>query len=230
MGFEKVEYEFPHESKGIEVEETEAVEIDVTGKKTADEYREESDDSGDIEVEVVDDTPPKDRGKEEWSDSDEDVSEEELKGYGKSVRNRIDKIQKKYHDERRAKETTQREREELERVAQKLVEENKALKGDVAKNRDALIEQAKRSTAIEVLQAKKQYKDAYEAGDADKVLEAQEKLTSAKIKAEKIQNFTPEPLQESSSDVTSDESPAQPVDPKAKEWQDANTWFGSNDC
>ena len=92
MGFEKVEYEFPHESKGIEVEETEAVEIDVTGKKTADEYREESDDSGDIEVEVVDDTPPKDRGKEEWSDSDEDVSEEELKGYGKSVRNRIDKI------------------------------------------------------------------------------------------------------------------------------------------
>ena len=231
MGFEKVEYEFPHETeaKDVDIEETGAVEIDVTGKKTADEYREESDDSGDIEVEVVDDTPPKDRGKEEWTDSDEDVSEEELKGYGKSVRNRIDKIQKKYHDERRAKETTQREREELERVAQKLVEENKALKGDVAKNRDALLEQAKRSTAIEVLQAKKQYKDAYEAGDADKVLEAQEKLTSAKIKAEKIQNFTPEPLQESSSDVTSDESPAQPVDPKAKEWQDANTWFGSDD-
>jgi hypothetical protein len=230
MGFEKVEYEFPHESKGIEVEETEAVEIDVTGKKTADEYREESDDSGDIEVEVVDDTPPKDRGKEEWSDSDEDVSEEELKGYGKSVRNRIDKIQKKYHDERRAKETTQREREELERVAQKLVEENKALKGDVAKNRDALIEQAKRSTAIEVLQAKKQYKDAYEAGDADKVLEAQEKLTSAKIKAEKIQNFKPEPLQEPDSDVGLDESPAQPIDPKAKAWQDANkSWFGVDD-
>jgi hypothetical protein len=230
MSFEKVEYEFPHESKGIEVEETEAVEIDVTGKKTADEYREESDDSGDIEVEVVDDTPPKDRGKEEWSDSDEDVSEEELKGYGKSVRNRIDKIQKKYHDERRAKETTQREREELERVAQKLVEENKALKGDVAKNRDALIEQAKRSTAIEVLQAKKQYKDAYEAGDADKVLEAQEKLTSAKIKAEKIQNFKPEPLQEPDSDVGLDESPAQPIDPKAKAWQDANkSWFGVDD-
>jgi len=230
MSFEKVEYEFPHESKGIEVEETGAVEIDVTGKKTADEYREESDDSGDIEVEVVDDTPPKDRGKEEWSDSDEDVSEEELKGYGKSVRNRIDKIQKKYHDERRAKETTQREREELERVAQKLVEENKALKGDVAKNRDALIEQAKRSTAIEVLQAKKQYKDAYEAGDADKVLEAQEKLTSAKIKAEKIQNFKPEPLQEPDSDVGLDESPAQPIDPKAKAWQDANkSWFGVDD-
>ena len=44
--------------------------------------------------------------------------------------------------------------------------------------------------------AKRQYKQAYEAGDADKVIEAQEKLTNAKIKADRLANLRPDTLQE----------------------------------
>ena len=89
-----------------------------------------------------------------------------------------------------------------------------------------MLEQAKRTTAIEVLSAKKQYKDAYDAGDSDKVLEAQDKLTTAKIKADKLANFEPEPLQEDNNDVTmQDTSPQQQVDTKAQAWAERNTWF-----
>ena len=209
MGFEKVEFEFPHESEddALEVENSSAVEIDLSGNKTKDEYAKEQEpeveveEEDDLDIEVVDDTPEEDQGREA-SAPPEEVTDEELEGYSSKVRKRINKIQKGYHDERRAKEAAAREREEAVSFARQLAEENRALKGDVAKNREVLLEQAKRNTAIAVLTAKKQYKDAYDAGDSEKVLEAQDKLTSAKIKADKLANFEPEPLQEDNNDVT----------------------------
>jgi len=237
MPIEEVKVELSQENedvKEIDVEETEAVEIDVTGRKTEEEYRAEQEpeveDAGEpeLEIELVDDTPKEDRGREPMEEPPEDVTEEELEGYSSKVRKRINKIQRGYHDERRAKESAERERQEAVRVAQKLIEENKALKGDVSKSRDALLDQAKRNAAIEVLSAKKAYKDAYEAGDADKVVEAQEKLTAAKIKADKVANFTPEPLQEEDYSATIESDTSEQVDPKAQEWASRNTWFGTN--
>jgi len=233
MGFEKVEFEFPHESEddALEVENSSAVEIDLSGNKTKDEYAKEQEpeveveEEDDLDIEVVDDTPEEDQGREA-STPPEEVTDEELEGYSSKVRKRINKIQKGYHDERRAKEAAAREREEAVSFARQLADENKKLKGDVAKNREVLLEQAKRNTAIEVLTAKKQYKDAYDAGDSEKVLEAQDKLTSAKIKADKLANFAPEPLQEDNNDVTmQDTSPQQQVDTKAQAWAERNTWF-----
>jgi hypothetical protein len=230
MGFEKVEFEFPHESEddALEVENSSAVEIDLSGNKTEDEYRDEQEvevEDDDLDIEVVDDTPEEDQGREA-SAPPEEVTDEELEGYSSKVRKRINKIQKGYHDERRAKEAAAREREEAVSFAKQLSEENKKLKGDISKNREVLLEQAKRSTAVEVLAAKKQYKDAYDAGDSEKVLEAQDKLTSAKIKADKLANFEPEPLQEDNNDVTmQDTSPQQQVDTKAQAWAERNTWF-----
>lgn len=57
----------------------------------------------------------------------EDVTEEELEDYSEKVRRRIQHFSKGYHDERRAKEVAFREREELERLSQQLVDENKNL-------------------------------------------------------------------------------------------------------
>ena len=232
MGFEKVEFEFPHETEEkIEVEETNSVEIDLSGKKTEEEYAKELEPEPEpeaeteLDIEVVDDTPKEDQGRKP-SEPPEEVTDEELEGYSAKVQKRISKIQKGYHDERRAKEAATREREEAIKVAQQLAEENKTLKGDINKNREALLEQAKKQSAIEVLQAKTAYKKAYEEGDADKVLEAQEKLVSANMKAEKVKNFKVEALQEDAPSVKIPETTTQaPVDQRAEEWVSRNDWF-----
>jgi len=232
MGFEKVEFEFPHETdEKIEVEETNSVEIDLSGKKTEEDYAKdlepepEAEAEVDLDIEVVDDTPKADQGREA-SEPPEEVTDDELEGYSSKVKKRINKIQKGYHDERRAKEAAGREREEAIRVAQQLAEENKALKGDVNKNRAALLEQAKKQSAIELLQAKAAYKRAYDEGDSEKVMEAQEKLTNASMNAEKVKNFRVEPLQEDQPSVTiPDNSTQAPVDTRAEDWVARNPWF-----
>ena len=202
MAFQKVEFEFPDEEDNtLAIEETGAVEIDITGKKTKEDFmaeeeapepkrkakveepaEDDDDEDDDVELEIVDDTPKADRGRKP-SEPPTDVTDEELEDYSDKVRKRIQHFSKGYHDERRAKEEAFRERQELERVAQQLMEENRKLKGNVNKNQAALLEQAKKNAEIESAAAKRAYKEAYESGDSDAVLEAQEKLTNAKIKS-----------------------------------------------
>jgi hypothetical protein len=220
MGFEKVEYTFPdeQEDKGIEVESSSALKM---GEVEQEEEKE-------IEVEVVDDTPKADRGRKA-SKPPEDLTDDELEDYSDKVRKRIQHFSKGYHDERRAKEASQRERQEMETFAKTLVDENNKLKSSVEKNQAALLEQAKKNSAIEVLSAKRAYKRAYEAGDADKLLDAQDKLTNAKIKADKLGDFEPETLQQAEIPVQiPQEAPIQP-DTKASDWASENSWFGSDD-
>ena len=236
MGFQKVEFDFPDEQENnkdkIEIEATDAVEIDLSGKKEAKDYKSDEDD---YEVEVVNDVPKSDRNVKgdlkKPSTPPADVTDEELEDYSEKVRNRIKHFSKGYHDERRAKEQANRERQELENLAKNLVEENNKLKGTVDKNQTVLLEQAKKTAAGEMLIAKRAYKRAYEAGNADKVLEAQEKMTAASIKSDKLKNFTPPALQSEEDQVQLPERniPQQPaVDDRAADWAKENTWFGSN--
>jgi hypothetical protein len=96
-----------------------------------------------------------------------EVTDDELSKYDESVQKRIKHFTKGYHDERRAKEAAEREKEEALRFARSLAEENNKLKGSVNQNQTALIEQAKKVVANELETAKRQYKEAYEAGDSD---------------------------------------------------------------
>lgn len=227
MPFQKVEFEFPdekeEESTEIEVEPSSAEEI----KKPARAKAEEADS---LEIEVVDDTPKADRGRKP-SEPPEDVTEEELEDYSEKVQKRIKHFSKGYHDERREKEKAIREREELERFAKQLVEENNKLKGDVTKNQSALIEQAKKNAEAESDAAKQAYKTAYESGDPDAVLSAQEKLTTAKIKADRLANFKIPALQETQVPVPSrtESAPQTGHDPRAEEWKTQNPWFNVDD-
>ena len=229
MAFQKVEFDFPDEeenNKGdIEIESSEAVEIDLSGKKEAKDYKETEDE---YEVEVVDDVPKSDRNRKPSSPPNE-VTDEELEDYSEKVRNRIKHFSKGYHDERRAKEASQRQSQELESFAKNLVEENNKLKGTVDKNQEALLEQAKRTAAGEMLLAKRSYKQAYEAGDADKLLEAQEKMTAANLKADKLENFAPSSLQTQDNEVQIPQQNVtkQPeIDERAANWAKENSWFG----
>jgi hypothetical protein len=229
MPFEKVEFDFPDpdNEESLEIEGSSAETIDTSGKKKVEEP------TDDFDIEVVDDTPPEDRGRKP-SEPPEDVTEEELEAYSDKVRKRIQHFTKGYHDERRAKEQAMREREELERLAQKLVDENNKLKGTVSKNQAVLIEQAKKQVAVELEQAKRAYKDAYESGNGDALLEAQDKLTSARLRSERVENFKVPALQEENNEVqTQEENTVAPVivkpDAKAVQWADANPWFGTDD-
>jgi hypothetical protein len=221
---EKVEFTFPDESDEKELNTTKVEQKALDTTET-----EESEDISELEVEVVDDTPPKDRNRKP-SEPPAEVTEEELGEYSEKVRKRIQHFSKGYHDERRAKEQALREREELERLSAQLVEENKRLKGTVSKNQEALLEQAKKSVAAELEQAKAKFKQAYDSGDSDAVVAAQDELTNAKLKADRVANFKIPSLQEETSSVQTQQiTPAPQVDPRAVEWANANPWFGPDE-
>ena len=229
MTVEKVEFSFPEPETEfkIEVEGNKAEFMDKEPEVVVEKKQVKEDE--DLEINIVDDTPAKDRGRKA-SDPPEEVSDEELEQYSERVRKRIQHFSKGYHDERRAKEQALRERQELEAYAQKLVEENKSLKGNFSKSQEALLEQAKRVANTEFEQAKVKYKEAYESGDADKVLEAQEELTTARFKVEKVNNFKPAPLQEEETSVqTQSTAPQASYDEKAESWRQDNAWFGSDE-
>jgi len=227
---EKVEFEFPDpdETKaGKTPSEPTVSEADIDDEVKVSPTETEGDDE--IAVEIVDDTPPKDRGRKP-SEPPPEVTDEELGEYSEKVRKRIQHFSKGYHDERRAKEAALREREELERLAAQLVEENKKLKGTVTKNQEALLEQAKKSVAIELDQAKSQFKAAYDAGDGDAIVAAQDALTAAKLKADRIANFKIPSLQEETTGVQIQQpAPAPKADTRAMEWAKANPWFGPDE-
>jgi len=181
------------------------------------------------EVEIVDDTPEADRGRKPMKETPAEVTDEELAQYSDGVKKRIQHFSKGYHEERRAKETAQREREEAVRLAHNLVEENKRLQGSLGQGQQALLEQAKKVVANEVEQAKVKYKQAYEAGDSEALVAAQEELTTAKIKAERVNNFKPAVAKPAEPVVQPAPSVAPPpVDDKARAWLKANPWFETN--
>jgi hypothetical protein len=188
-----------------------------------------------FEIEVADDTPEEDKNRKPMKEAPVEVTDEELEQYSDGVKKRIQHFTKGYHEERRAKETALREREEAFNYAQKLVEENKQLQGSLGQGQAALLEQAKKVVSAEVENAKRAYRAAHEAGDSDALVVAQEELTAAKIKADRLNNFKPAPLQPKENEVQTPQQqsraePAAPkVDQKAQNWREANAWFGSDE-
>ena len=219
---EKVEFEFPDE---IEEKQSRA------GSKVVTPANEDNSASKETDIEIVDDTPPADRGRKPMEEPPKEMSDDELAKYDESVKNRIKHFTKGYHEERRAKEAAEREREEALRLAQSLVEENKKLKGSLSQGQKALLEQAKKVVANELDSAKRAYKEAYESGDSEALVTAQEALTAAKIKSDRVQNFKPAPIEEENERPVIRQPVAQrpQLDEKTLEWQNKNTWFGQDD-
>jgi len=212
------EYKFPDEVESKNAKDEDKVEFEIEGE-------------GETEVEVIDDTPAQDRGRRPMEEPPKEFAEDELTKYDESVQKRIKHFTKGYHEERRAKETAEREREEALRIAQTVVEENKKLKGSLNTNQQALLEQAKKVVGNEVEKAKERYKEAYESGDSDAIVEAQEELITAKSRMERVNNFRPAPLQQEKTEVQIPQQVTKqpPVDQKALAWQSENKWFGSDD-
>jgi hypothetical protein len=222
-------YKFPDEidevkDEGKPVEE----EVEAKGKPVEDDK---------IEIEIEDDTPVEDRGRRASKpDFVEKVEKDELDQYSQEARSKIDAFRKFYHDERREKERALREQQEAVTLAKNLYEEIKQLKGRVNSSDEAAVNSFKTSAEQELAMAKKEYREAYDAGDSEKLVEAQDKLTSAKMKIEKASSYAENinqrrALQEQENEVKiPQQTEAAPVrDQKASAWQERNSWFGQDD-
>ena len=183
----------------------------------------------DIEIEIVDDTPARDRGRVALDKAVEDPSDAELDSYSDKVKGRIKELTHARHDERRAKESVVREKQELENLAQQLLDENKKLKQYANTGAQQYAEKVQESAGNELETARRNYKVAQEAFDTDAIIAAQEALTDAKLKLISAQNFRPAPLQTPSDDVQIRKSQPVAVEPddKTLRWQAKNQWFGA---
>lgn len=212
---EKTEYKFPDEmdKKPEKASEDDGFRVEIEGE-------------GETEIEIVDDTP---KSNKKMEDPPKDIDEDELNSYGEKVRRRIQHLQKGYHEEKRKAEQAFMEREEAIKAAQAIVEENKKLKGSLNQGQTALLEQAKKTVASEMEDARRKYKEAYESGDSEALVNAQENMTSVKIKLDRVNNFKPTPLQEDRVDVKIPQVPSNAFDAKAEDWRKQNKWFGPDD-
>ncbi len=180
------------------------------------------------EIDVEDDTPEEDRGREPMpKEIVEELEADELEEYSEKVKIRLKQMKKVWHDERREKERLQREQNEALAAAQRLLEENRTLKQNLSKREETLVGSFKENAEFEVEKAKREYREAYEAGDADRLVDAQEKLNIASYKLQQINNYRPT-LQAEEPEV---EVPVQQVqqpqlDAKTVAWQERNTWYG----
>jgi hypothetical protein len=218
---EKDDFKFPDEVE-INAKSDDKVEFEI------------EDDEAPVKLEVVDDTPVEDRGRKPMEDEPDEVTDEELSRYKDTrLRDRLSHLSKARHEERRHKEAALREREEAISIAQRILAENEQLKSSMGNNHKVILDQAKTVAAQEFAQAKAQFKAAYESGDSEALVLAQEAFTNAKLKADRIEIARQKSLQEQENVVQRQlqpPSPAReaPVDEKAVRWKDRNSWFNKD--
>lgn len=191
----------------------------------------------DLEIEVVNDTPPEDRRppRNETSDSQTPSNEdEELKNYSQSVQKRIKLLRYEFHEERRQRERAVRERQEALTYASSLQQQIEQYRKNSEESQRALIQTSAKQKGSELDSAKRLLKEAYEAGDTDKMAAAQEAIAVLANEKRLLESYTPPStssvsyLQPQETQPVADQ-PAQPrVSAKAVLWKEANPWFGSD--
>jgi len=210
-GKPEFEFEIEGEDQGKPVEN----EVEAKGKP-------------EVDIEVEDDTPEEDRNRTPLpKEIVEELEADELEEYSDKVKTRLKQMKKVWHDERRAKEAAYREQQEAITLAQRAIDENKRLKSRLSEGEKSFIDTAKSAAELEMEMAKRSYKEAYESGDADKVVDAQEQLAAVNYKLQQIKNYRPS-LQNQEIDVNSPQEQVPRPDPKASSWQERNPWFGKN--
>jgi len=194
----------------------------------------------DFEIEVEDDTPEEDRNKEPMPEEIvKNLEDDELEEFSKEKAKQLKKV---WHDERRAKEAALREREEAVALLQRFADENKTLKKSLHTGEQAYVDSAKVAFERELEVAKREFKDAYDSGDSDRLTAAQENLLDVKLKLKQVENYRPKYEEDAGQpeknvvntanndgwSVAPVEDAAPKVDPKAVAWQKRNSWFGEN--
>lgn len=158
--------------------------------------------------------------------------DEELDSYSKGVQSRIKKLTEKYRQE-------ERDKAEALRVSQQLLEENKKLKTRMQALDTGYLSEYGTRLQSQTDAAKRAYKEAYEAGDTDRMLEAQQALSNIAVETQRYNTAKARAEQQAKVQVQRQEQPVQqqPVqqqqpqpqpDPRAQTWAEKNDWFGQD--
>ena len=186
-----------------------------------------------VEIEVVDDVAPEEKPRTKKPVEDDDDEDDALEQVSAKVKKRLDKLTFKFREAERREAEARRLQDEALKYAQQVAEENKNLRKNVESGQTAFVDQAKARATSELERAKKAFKDAYEAGDAEALAEAQTSLTKAQSELMRYENFKPQPVKSTVPERTFEqpktEQPAQPkLTPLQQEWMNRNPWFGKN--
>ena len=207
-------------------------------KEVVEEPKKEAKAEPEFEIEEEDDTPKQDRNRDPLPEQvKEELENDNLEEYSARVKERMAQLKKAWHDERRAKEAQEREREEAVRYAQQIIDENNKLKQTLSTGEEDYLKTLKEKYETEVAVAQRDYREAHTNGDTDKLVEAQTRMTEAQYKLAQAQGmkpqYTQEALQQQQNSVNSEQAKLlQPrvnkPDDRAVAWQSQNTWFGKD--
>ena len=188
-----------------------------------------------IEIEIEDDAPPEDRGRQPLPKPlVEELERDELDQYDDNVKTKLKQMRKVWHDERREKESALREQQEAVGLAQRLFEENKRIKSILSTGEKEYVTTIQSNADMELKIAQRAFKEAYDGGDADKMMEANQAVQMANLKMLQVKNFRMPSLQEDETPVQQQPVQYQPApyvpepDNKAVAWQKRNSWFGQD--
>ena len=223
--------EIPDELE-MEGEEVEVKEVEV--KKEAEPVQEELE----FDIEIEDDTPKADRNRDPLPENiKEELDADNLDEYSDRVKNRMAQLKKAWHDERRAKEASERQRNEAERVASISVQENQKLKQTLSIGEADYLKTLQEKHTADLAFAQREYKEAYDIGDGEKLVEAQTKMNEAQYRlgqaTDRKPQYNQEALQTQENALSSEQGTPQPrvplPDAKATAWQEQNKWFGKDE-
>jgi hypothetical protein len=180
-----------------------------------------------FEIEVSDDTPEEEKPRLAEDREPEVPSDDEIDKYSAGVQKRINKLKFEAQEQERQKLEAHRLQEEALRYAQQIKYENERLRKNLDAGEETLIGQAKGRIEAQLDKAKSAYKAAYESGDPDALIEAQEQLTALKVESDRVNNYKPQ-ARTAPPPQPQYAQPAPQVskpDEKALAWGKKNTWF-----
>ena len=168
---------------------------------------------------------------EEVSKQETKAEKEDLENYSGKVKKRIDKLTA------RLRETQRREEAALE-YAKNVQQQNHELEERYQKTDGERLQEAQGRISSHTLALKQVIKKAREEGDIDTETEAQQRLTTAMMEQQRIQDTTarraqapapaPAPVQPQTQPQAAPAPRAPEPDIRAEEWAESNEWFGQN--
>lgn len=186
------------------------------------------------EIEVVDDTPPEQRGSTDDFAIGE-ITDTEMKDYTEGAKKRISQLTAKYRAKERAAAALERENNEAAELVKRQQDELKRLTGMLKGGESNYVAVAKHAAQASMANAKAMLKEALETGDAEKIADAQVALSQAAAQASTVAAYQPqaEALEQQLKPLLEPQkrAPAEPVDEidaPTRAWMGRNPWFNSN--
>ena len=193
------------------------------------EVGEAEEESVDIDVDPNAKTIRSDAEPEQPPEVIEEEKKDELEDYSAGVKTRIDKLTKRMREEERQKQSAvefaENVKKENDNLKSRLQNLDKGYQEEFGGRIDSQLDSAKRAM-----------KDAHEAGDSDRLIEAQEALATLTVEKSKLKK----PISQETSQQPVIQQPQQPVvqqpqqsqqppDPQAEAWATKNSWFGQDE-